>query len=101
MRKTKIICTIGPVSASYYMLEQLAHAGMNVARLNMSHGEHDNCVQIIKAIRTLNRKLPHPVALLLDTQGPEIRTGVRTSDLNLGTGDIVTVVARPEADVET
>src|SRR5690606_27447195 len=50
---------------------------------------------------TLNRKLPHPVAVLLDTQGPEIRTGVRTSDLNLGTGDIVTVVARPEADVET
>ena len=100
MRKTKIICTIGPVSSSYDMLEKLANAGMNVARLNMSHGEHDNCARIIKAIRTLNKKLKHPVAVLLDTQGPEIRTGVVTEDLNLKTGDVVTVVARGEADVE-
>src|SRR5690606_24603579 len=100
MRKTKIICTIGPVSSSYDMLEKLANAGMNVARLNMSHGEHDNCARIIKAIRTLNKKLKHPVAVLLDTQGPEIRTGVVTEDLNLKTGDVVTVVARSEADVE-
>lgn len=101
MRQTKIICTIGPVSSSYDMLEKLANAGMNVARLNMSHGEHDNCLQIIKAIRTLNKKLHHPVAVLIDTQGPEIRTGVLNSDLNLKNGDIVTVVARGEADVET
>ena len=100
MRKTKIICTIGPVSSSYDMLEKLANAGMNVARLNMSHGEHDNCARIIKASRTLNKKLKHPVAVLLDTQGPEIRTGVVTEDLNLKTGDVVTVVARGEADVE-
>lgn len=100
MRKTKIICTIGPETSSYTMLEKLAHAGMNVARLNMSHGEHDSCAAIIKAIRTLNKKLHHPVAVLIDTQGPEIRTGVMSHDLNLKAGDEVTVVARQQVDVE-
>jgi len=101
MRKTKIVCTIGPVSSSYDMLEKLALAGMNVARLNMSHGAHDNCEKIIKAIRTLNKKLDHPVAVLIDTQGPEIRTGDLNNDLNLKSGDVVSVVARGEADVES
>ena len=64
VNRTKIICTIGPVTSSYDALEKLANAGMNVARLNMSHGEHDNCAKIIKAIRTLNKKLQHPVAVL-------------------------------------
>jgi len=101
MRKTKIICTIGPVTSSYDTLEKLATAGMNVARLNMSHGEHEPCARIIKAIRTLNRKLSHPVAVLIDTQGPEIRTGDMKNELNLKDGDIVSVVARGEADVES
>lgn len=101
MRKTKIVCTIGPISSSYDMLEKLATAGMNVARLNMSHGAHDNCEKIIKAIRTLNKKLDHPVAVLIDTQGPEIRTGDLNNDLNLKSGDVVSVVARGEADVES
>ncbi len=100
MRKTKIICTIGPATGHYDMLTQLAEAGMNVARLNMSHGEHDSCASIIKAIRTLNKKLPHPVAVLIDTQGPEIRTGDLSNDLKLRTGDIISVVARGDGDVE-
>ncbi|GIX31428.1 MAG: pyruvate kinase [Porticoccaceae bacterium] len=100
MRKTKIICTIGPATASYEMLERLARAGMNVARLNMSHGDHQSCERIIKAIRTLNRKLRHPVAVMIDTQGPEIRTGDVRTELDLKEGDIVTVVARGDADVE-
>lgn len=100
MRKTKIICTIGPATSSYDNLERLAKAGMNVARLNMSHGEHDSCADIIKAIRTLNRKLKYPVAVLIDTQGPEIRTGDLANELNLKEGDIISVVARADADVE-
>lgn len=100
MRKTKIICTIGPVSSSYEALEQLARSGMNIARLNMSHGEHEACAKVIKAIRTLNKKLHHPIAVLIDTQGPEIRTGDLNNELNLKTGDIISVVARGEADVE-
>jgi len=101
MRKTKIICTIGPATSSYESLEKLANAGMNLARLNMSHGEHEGCEKIIKAIRTLNKKLKHPIAVLIDTQGPEIRTGDIKNELNLREGDIISVVARGDADVES
>ncbi|RLA47283.1 MAG: pyruvate kinase [Gammaproteobacteria bacterium] len=100
MRKTKIICTIGPATSSTEMLIQLADAGMNVARLNMSHGDHQFHAAVIERIKVLNKTLRHPVAVLVDTQGPEIRTGDRNNDLNLTTGDVVSVVARGTADVE-
>ena len=100
MRKTKIICTIGPATDSFDMLEQLAKAGMNIVRLNMSHGDHDSHAKVIKAIRTLNKKVPHPIAVLMDTQGPEIRTGSINDELNLKEGDIISVTARGEEDVE-
>lgn len=100
MRKTKIICTIGPATESYDMLEQLALAGMNIVRLNMSHGDHESHAKVIKAVRTLNKKLKHPIALLMDTQGPEIRTGDICNELDLKKGDEISVVARGEDDVE-
>lgn len=100
MRKTKIICTIGPATNSYDMLEKLAVAGMNVVRLNMSHGTHESHAQVIKAVRTLNKKLNHPIAVLMDTQGPEIRTGDIHNELDLKKGDEISVVARGEDDVE-
>lgn len=100
MRKTKIICTIGPATDSYDMLEKLAHAGMNVVRLNMSHGDHASHTQVIQSVKRLNKTLTHPIAILLDTQGPEIRTGERDNDLNLQTGDVISVVARGTQDVE-
>ncbi len=100
MRKTKIICTIGPATDSLEMLEKLYDAGMNVVRLNMSHGDHASHERVIKAIRTLNKKVSHPIPVLLDTQGPEIRTGNLQSDLNLKDGDIISIVARGEANVE-
>lgn len=100
MRKTKIICTIGPVTESFEMLKKMAEAGMNVARLNMSHGDHASHARVIKAIKTLNKELAHPIPLLLDTQGPEIRTGTLKNDLELKQGDIISVTARAE-DVES
>ena len=100
MRKTKIICTIGPATSSTEILTQLAGAGMNVARLNMSHGDHTFHATVIERIKLLNQTLGHPIAVMVDTQGPEIRTGDRNNDLNLTTGDIVSVVARGTADVE-
>ena len=100
MRKTKIICTIGPVTESIAMLEKLAAAGMNVARLNMSHGDHESHSKIIQSIKKLNQKLDHPVAILLDTQGPEIRTGDMANDLHLNEGDTISVVARGAENVE-
>jgi pyruvate kinase len=101
MRKTKIICTIGPATESYPMLEKLAHAGMNVVRLNMSHATHESAARIIKSIRTLNRKLNTPVAVLLDTQGPEIRTGDVADDLELKNGSRITISVRDTVDVES
>ncbi|MDG2502678.1 MAG: pyruvate kinase [Porticoccaceae bacterium] len=101
MRKTKIICTIGPATESIEMLEKLANAGMNVARLNMSHGNHESHAKIIQAIQSLNKKLNHPIAVLLDTQGPEIRTGDMVNDLHLNEGDTISIVARGAEDVES
>ncbi len=100
VRRTKIICTIGPATASYEMLEKLALAGMNVVRLNMSHADHDSAQEIVNWIRTLNRKLNYPVAILLDTQGPEIRTGDIAEPMELESGDVVTVSVLP-GDVES
>lgn len=74
MRKTKIVCTIGPASESVEKLSQLMEAGMNVARLNFSHGDFDEHGARITNIREAAGKLGKTVAILLDTKGPEIRT---------------------------
>jgi pyruvate kinase len=100
MRKTKIICTIGPQTDSYPMLTQLAEAGMNIVRLNMSHGDHESAARIIKSIKTLNRKVTYPIAILLDTQGPEIRTGDLANELELKNGSIISITVRDVTDVE-
>lgn len=100
MRKTKIICTIGPKTESPKMLEKLARAGMNIARLNMSHGSHQSHDKVIESIKILNKKLDHPIGILLDTQGPEIRTGDIANDLHLKTDDIISIVVRGSDNVE-
>src|SRR5690625_6653177 len=74
MRNTKIVCTIGPASEHPEMLEKLIKAGMNVARLNFSHGDHEEHRSRIRNIRETAGKLGKTVAILLDTKGPEIRT---------------------------
>ncbi|MDM5228886.1 pyruvate kinase [Cytobacillus sp. NJ13] len=74
MRKTKIVCTIGPASESVEKLTQLIEAGMNVARLNFSHGDFQEHGQRIQNIRVASEKTGKTVAILLDTKGPEIRT---------------------------
>ncbi|HEY5647188.1 MAG TPA: pyruvate kinase, partial [Pseudomonadales bacterium] len=100
VRRTKIVCTVGPATSSFEILEALALAGMNVVRINMSHADHEGAQRIINWIKTLNRKLVYPIAVLLDTQGPEIRTGEVHEPMDLKTGDVVTVSVRP-GDVET
>ena len=74
MRNTKIVCTIGPASEHPETLEKLIEAGMNVARLNFSHGDHEEHRSRIRNIRETADKLGKTVAILLDTKGPEIRT---------------------------
>ena len=73
MRKTKIICTIGPASDSEEMLTKLIEAGMNVARFNFSHGTHEEHEAKFRRLVRIRREMNVPVATLLDTRGPEIR----------------------------
>ncbi|MFA7277956.1 MAG: pyruvate kinase [Candidatus Gracilibacteria bacterium] len=74
-KKTKIVCTLGPASDNPKTLEKMIRAGMNVARLNFSHGEYKNFEKTIKMIRDLSKKLDTPIAILQDLQGPKIRIG--------------------------
>ncbi len=75
IRRTKIVCTIGPSSESEEILERLILAGMDVARLNFAHGTHEEHARVIQRIRTLETKLGKPVAILQDLPGPKIRLG--------------------------
>ncbi|MGE7600904.1 pyruvate kinase [Peribacillus sp. NPDC097675] len=92
MRKTKIVCTIGPASESVEKLVQLIEAGMNVARLNFSHGDHEEHAARIRNIREASEKTGKKVAILLDTKGPEIRTNnMENGSMELTAGNEVTI----------
>ena len=94
MRRTKIICTLGPATEKTETLRQLLHEGVDVFRLNMSHAKHDWVREIVPRIRRIAKKMECPVAILLDTQGPAIRTGELKADLNLKSGDILEFTVR-------
>ena len=101
LKRTKIICTIGPTTETFSSIKKLHQAGMNVARLNMSHSDHKNAKKIIDRIKKLNKTIENPVGILLDTQGPEIRTGDTSQVVNLEPGQLVSFTIRDEVDVET
>ena len=91
MRKTKIVCTIGPATDSEEMLRKLCLAGMNVARLNFSHGTHDEHLRRIETIRKVRTELNLPIAIMLDTKGPEYRIGTfENGSIELKEGDTFT-----------
>ncbi len=88
MRKTKIICTIGPASGSEEMMTRLCRAGMNVARLNFSHGTHEEHKEKIDLLSKVREKLGMPIAIMLDTKGPEYRIGTfKDKKITLSDGD--------------
>ncbi len=75
MKKTKVICTIGPATESEEKISELVGAGMNVARINFSHGTHEEHLKKINNIKKVREKLKEPIAIMLDTKGPEYRIG--------------------------
>lgn len=92
MKKTKIVCTIGPASESVEILEGLISAGMNVARLNFSHGDFDEHLTRIKRIRQISEKLGEPIGIMQDLKGPEIRTHkMEEHSIQLSKGEIVKI----------
>ncbi len=95
MKKTKIVCTIGPVSETEEMLRKLIFAGMNVARLNFSHGDYAEHGERIARIKKVREPMGIPVAILLDTKGPEIRTGeFKCQEVFLTEGQEFTLTSR-------
>lgn len=91
MRKTKIICTIGPASENEEVLTQMCLAGMNVARLNFSHGTHEEHEKKIALVKKVREKLDIPIAIMLDTKGPEYRIRTfRDSKVTIKDGDTFT-----------
>jgi len=93
MKRTKIVCTIGPATAEVETLKEMIKAGMNVARINFSHGGIEDQEKYINAVKQAREELEMPVALLLDTQGPEIRTGkLAESPVTLVAGEKFTLV---------
>ena len=102
--RTKVICTIGPATKDLVTLKKLYNNGMNVVRINMSHATHKSAKSVIANIKKINNDPKSkfgPIGILLDTQGPEIRTGDTEQTLDLKVGDEVTLTVRDQVDVET
>lgn len=95
-KKTKIICTLGPSTASEEMIKELMLNGMDICRLNFSHGDHEGHGEMIRKIKKVREEVGLPIAILLDTKGPEIRTGLAENDQNytLEKGQEVVVTTR-------
>ena len=92
-RKAKIVATIGPASQDETVLERLIQAGVNVARMNFSHGTHEEHAEHITTIRRISEKLNTPVGILQDLQGPKIRVGELPAPLQLSEGEIIHLYA--------
>ena len=95
MRKTKIVCTIGPATKDKRMLEEMVCCGMNVARLNFSHGSHEYHKETIDMLKEIRERLETPLAILLDTKGPEVRVrSFKDGAAELVTGSEFTLTTR-------
>ena len=101
MRNAKIVCTLGPASGSRETIRDLAQAGMSVARLNASHGDRSDRREMIERVRSVDRELDSPVAVMLDLQGPEIRTAPLEEPITLETGTMVRFEEGETATPET
>lgn len=98
-KKTKIVCTIGPSSWDKETLKELALSGMDLARLNLSHGTHEEKRDQIHRIRAVSKEIGKRVAIIADLQGPKLRLGCIESVLNINKGDILRLSARSGKDI--
>jgi pyruvate kinase len=103
-KMTKVVATIGPASESEEVMRSMFHAGMNVARLNMSHGDHQDHLNRLELLRRLSREIERPIAILADLQGPKIRTGRLKGgtpvEWKSGSTIVITVADCPEGSAE-
>ncbi|MFL5747936.1 MAG: pyruvate kinase [Niastella sp.] len=95
IHRTKIVATVGPACDTYEKLLELVKAGVNIFRLNFSHGTHENKAQIIEHIRAINTKEPYNISILADLQGPKLRVGeIENGALLIEPGDILTFTSK-------
>lgn len=99
-RRTNIIATIGPATEAPEMLEKLIQAGIDIARINMSHAKHDQVKEIVTNIRNISQRCNRVVGILMDAQGPAIRTGDLPEALNLKPGETIALTVRGETSDE-
>ena len=99
-RRTKIIATLGPATNSPEMIEKLILAGMDVARINMSHADHAQARAQVESVRGISTRLNRVVGVMMDLQGPAIRTGELSIDLDLKPGEVIVLSVRGETSVE-
>ena len=93
MKKTKIICSVGPVSNHVEVMEEMAYHGMNCVRINLSHSTHEECLKTIEVVREVRRRTGIFVAIMYDTKGPEFRTtDFEVENVILHTGDTISLV---------
>ena len=99
-KRTKIVCTMGPACDSDEKIREMIKAGMNVARFNFSHGSYDEHQGRIERVRRISKELGQPVGILLDTKGPEVRTGLLKDHekVEVHTGDKIVVTAQPTTE---
>src|SRR5688572_2936492 len=95
MLRTKVVCTLGPATSTPEAISALVRGGMDLARVNMSHGEHDTHAASIEAVRKAATEAGRPVAILADLAGPKIRVGTLASPVELEVGAVAVVA--PEA----
>jgi pyruvate kinase len=96
IRRTKIVCTLGPATSSHDAITSIAEAGMDVARLNFSHGTHADHAELIRTVRAVAAEMGKPIAILGDLQGPRIRIGELALSVTLRPGDDITLVHEGE-----
>lgn len=99
-RKTKIVCTIGPSSWEYEAMKRLAKAGMDIVRLNMSHGSHEEKGKQIDQARQIAKELNKPMAVFADLQGPKLRLGIIDGIKRITTGEILKISTEPKDETE-
>ena len=93
-KRTKIIATIGPASKSLEVIHKFYKNGMNVVRVNMSHASLQDLIDISQIVSKLNKKIKSSIGLMIDTQGPEIRTSNFKDSITLKKGDLVTICSK-------
>jgi pyruvate kinase len=102
IKRTKIVCTMGPASFDSRILEEMIHSGMNVARINMSHGSHEQHKETLDRVRRVSEKLQIPIAVVADTKGPAIRTGdLKNEKVMLRAGQKIILTEEPIQGDET